>query len=301
MFKKSSYVSTRPFLLPIGINGEVLSLRLVNEGIVDIQCLSKCAVTLMSYFGKEPLPGEYHFPNYVSFVEAIKILYYGIKVVRKITFPEGITVTQVIHLLNSNEYLVGKITSVPQEGNVFPSTYLFKYPETRQNILNLAVKTMDEFLSKEWDKRSSLCFLKDKLECLTLASIVEKESCIDSERPLIASVYLNRITKKIRLESDPTVIYALTLGEPFGRKVLLRDLKFKSPYNTYRVAGLPPTPITNPGKASIMATLHPEPTNALFFVCGSDHRHVFADTFEEHKKNKLKIKLENKRKNQMKK
>jgi UPF0755 protein len=184
--------------------------------------------------------------------------------------------------LEKNEFLLGEISEIPEEGSLLPDTYCFRYPTTRQQIVSMAQRAMTEFMRQEWPRRSSICTLKTPQEALILASIVEKEAII--ERDMVAGVYLNRLKKKMRLQSCPTVIYAITKGDKLGRPLRYDDLRTKDIHNTYTHAGLPPTPIANPGRSSILAVLHPRETDNLFFVFDGYEGHIFSRTFEEHKR-----------------
>lgn len=225
--------------------------------------------------------GEYSIPNNVSLWNAIKMLSTKKTVLHKFCIPEGFSVHKTLERLNKNKFLLGEITEIPEEGSLMPDTYCFRYPTTKQEILNQAKKTMSDFLEKEWKNRSDDCFLKTPEEALVLASIVERESIVQQD--VIAGIYLNRLKIKMRLQSDPTVIYALTKGQKFSKKLTYTDLKYDSPYNTYRNSGLPPKPIANPGRKAILAVLHPKKSDWLYMYCARDMDNpVYSKTFKEH-------------------
>jgi UPF0755 protein len=228
--------------------------------------------------------GEYSLPHYVSLTEALEIFDSGKTVIHKVTIPEGFSVIQTIHHLEKNEFLMGEITDIPEEGSLLPDTYCFKYPTTRQQIISMAQEAMRKFMQREWPLRSPICTLKTPREVLILASIIEKETYL--EREMVAGVYLHRLKIGMRLQSCPTAISAHKKGEPLGRGLKHNDLKIKDPYNTYMHKGLPPTPITNPGRESILAALHPKETENLFFVYDGIAGHIFSKTFNKHVRNK---------------
>jgi UPF0755 protein len=256
---------------------------LTREGISNNFFITKISIKIMALFGYEAKFGEYALPHRVSLYEAIKIINSGNVVIHRITIPEGFPTVYTLRRIESNEHLSGEIEQIPQEGSIMPGTYCFKYPTTKQEIIRIAQKEMVEFLQKEWPKRSLLCTLKNPYEVLILASIVEKET--STEREIVAGVYLHRLKINMKLQSCPTVIYAHKKGKKLEHTLKYSELNIDSPYNTYRHKGLPPTPITNPGKESIIATLHPQKTENLFFVFDGISKHIFSKTYEEHKRN----------------
>jgi UPF0755 protein len=286
--KKSNYCSkNNRFIVDNGRFVDNMPQLLVQTHITDSLFIAKFALRLSHILGYRPKIGEYQVPDKASIFEAIKIISSGISILHKFTIPEGFSVLQVIEKLNKNEFLSGEITEIPAEGSLMPATYYFKYPTTREKIILTAQETMQDFFQKAWKTKSADCPLKNPKDALILASIVEKETY--RHRELVAGVYLRRLQIGMRLQSCPTVIYSLTKGKPLARKLLHRDLKINDPFNTYRYAGLPPTPITNPSKKSIMAVLHPIVTDCLFFVADGFSDHVFSKTFNEHKQNMLKM------------
>ncbi len=218
----------------------------------------------------------------------------GLSYRRKITFPEGLTVHQIKQRLMENKHLRGEVTVNIEEGDLFPATYDFKHKDTRDGIVLRMRQKMYSDLTKLWQNRAHGLPYKTMREALILASIIEKEAVTNDERATIASVYVNRLKKRMRLQADPTVSYALSKGTGvLGRKLLRVDYKFEHPYNTYRNAGLPPGPICCPGYASIKAALKPAQTNYFYFVAKPDNRgHVFSEKFDDHKKH-----IRNRRKN----
>lgn len=229
--------------------------------------------------------GEYLIEQDVTLADVAKILTDGKVYLRKITFAEGLTIREIAEILYQNELLSGDF-EIPSEGAFLPETYTFSRNEERQKIMARGVATMNETLEQAWNTRDADLPLKNKQEMLILASIVEKETGVATERPQVASVFINRLKKGMLLQTDPTVIYAITQGKTeLGRPLTRRDLNIDSPYNTYKYAGLPPSPICSPGKAAIMAVAHPDKTPYLYFVASGNGGHNFARTLQEHNAN----------------
>ena len=240
--------------------------------------------------------GEYELPAQVSVAGVLTMLSSGAVYQRRLTVREGLTSWQVVNLLNASQDLSGEaIADIPPEGSLLPETYSYESGGTRQAILESMQKAMQETLDDLWRGRDESIPVLSVAEAVILASIVEKETGVPSERARIAGVFENRLRRGISLQSDPTVIYAITNGKiqdngmgPLGRRLLRDDLSFASPYNTYKNPGLPPGPICNPGKDSIRAVLNPEKHNYIYFVADGTGGHVFAETLDEHNRNAAK-------------
>lgn len=238
--------------------------------------------------------GEYLINNDISIAGLADMFSGGKAHLRKLTIPEGLTAREAMDIIMDNEYLEDDFTPF-NEGDILPETYTFSRHEKRQKLVNQAKEAMDKVLQQAWDERDADLPLKSKEEMLILASIVEKETGVATERPQVASVFINRLKKGMLLQTDPTVIYALTAGKKdLGRQLTRKDLETDSPYNTYKYEGLPPTPICNPGKAAIMAVAHPDKTPYLYFVASGNGGHNFARNLEEHNQNVRKWKTQNK-------
>jgi UPF0755 protein len=284
--RKSSYIPERNFIVE-QTDDDSFSRLLVDKKISNNFAIAKLTIKIMRLFRYRTRFGEYSLPEHVSLLEAIKIIDSGSVVIHKITIPEGFSVLQVMRRLEKDENLLGEIESFPPEGSLMPDTYCFKYPTQKKDIIHMAKKAMKDFIKCEWPKRSPKCFLKNSGEALILASIVEKETNVEKEK--IAGVYLRRLKIDMKLQSCPTAIYAHKKGDKLGHQLKYSELTIADPHNTYVYKGLPPTPISNPGKDSIIAVLHPEETDDLFFVCDRDGKHVFAKTYDEHKRNIAKV------------
>lgn len=244
--------------------------------------------------------GEYSFTANVSILGVIKKMQDGEVIVRKLTVPEGLTVKEIVELVQSAEHLSGNITRMYPEGSLLPETYFYTYGDTRDELMMRMRDAMTNALDQAWRMRDPSIdqVIHNKTEALILASIVEEEAKLDGDRTLIAAVFLNRLKKGMRLEADPTVLYAVNLTRSTPKQLLSRkDLKINSPFNTYQVRGLPPTPIANPGIKSLQAVLMPIKTDHLYFVLANcSGKHNFADGLQEHNKNVMlyrKLKCDN--------
>ena len=227
--------------------------------------------------------GEYTFYSWISLWDVLKILNEGRVVVHSFRVPEGLSSFEIIQRLNATQPLSGYIFDIPPEGALLPSTYFFHYGDDRRDILNRMERAMSDTLKKLWAERDPNLFLESPEEALILASIVEKETWHANERRRIAGIFINRLKAGMILQADPTLIYGLTQGRKnLGRALLRSDLKKETPYNTYLILGLPPTPICNPGKACIEAVLHPLPTTELYFISDGQGRHHFSSGYKKH-------------------
>jgi UPF0755 protein len=232
--------------------------------------------------------GEYEIPARASVLDIVRLLVDGRSILHALTAPEGKTTKQILALIAAHDILEGDITLAPAEGELLPETYFFTRGQTRDRLIADMMKAQDAVLDELWEGRANDLPIMTREEAVILASIVEKETGVASERALIAAVFVNRLRRGMRLQSDPTIIYGLTGGEPLGRGLRQSELERATPYNTYVIDGLPPTPIANPGRASIEAVLQPADTNDLFFVADGTGGHVFAATLEEHNRNVAK-------------
>jgi UPF0755 protein len=228
--------------------------------------------------------GEYEFPTHASLSAIIDKIRRGLIVHHMLTIPEGLTSEQVVDILMASPVLTGA-APVPDEGAVLPETYEVRRGEDRGAVLQRMIDARDLLVRTLWAQRRADLPFDTPEQAITLASIVEKETGVPDERPKVAAVFVNRLVKHIRLQSDPTIIYGLTRGKPLGRGIRESEITGYTPYNTYLIDGLPPTPICNPGRASIAAVLDPPQTSDLYFVADGTGGHVFAATLEQHQKN----------------
>jgi UPF0755 protein len=230
--------------------------------------------------------GEYALPTHVSAFDIARIMNKGLSVARMFTVAEGLTSAEIVGLLNNDPVLTGTIDGIPTEGSLLPETYRYSYGDSRAGIVARMQAAMHEKVNNLWANRENGLSLKSIGEAIVLASIVEKETGKVEERPRIAGVFYNRLRQNMRLQSDPTVIYALTNGQKeLGRALTHEDLALASPINTYVSDGLPPKPICNPGRAALEAVLHPEHHSFLYFVADGKGGHAFAADLATHNKN----------------
>ncbi len=228
--------------------------------------------------------GDYEFLSGEPLAGVLDAIRRGAVVRRFVTIPEGVTSKVAADILRRADSLSGDVAG-PREGSLLPETYEVRRGEGRAAVMERMMRARDALLATLWrGRRPGLPYLTAE-QAVILASVVEKETAKPAERPRIAAVFVNRLKKGMRLESDPTVIYGLTGGDPLGHGLRVSELASASDYNTYLVAGLPPTPIGNPGRASLAAALRPAPTDDLYFVADGTGGHVFAATFEAHQKN----------------
>ncbi len=228
--------------------------------------------------------GEYAFPAHASEAQVMDMLVMRKVLEHRLTIPEGLTSDAAVALIKADPTLTGEVPVVP-EGSLLPETYLFERGTTRSELLARMHKAQETLLALLWPKRKEGLPLTSQEDALKLASMVEKETGIPAERPRIAAVFVNRLQSGMKLESDPTIIYGLTKGAPLGHPLRQSELAMPNPYSTYQIAGLPPTPISNPGRDAIQAALNPPDSQELYFVANGTGGHVFAKTAAEHQRN----------------
>ena len=271
--------------IPSGSSLESIVEQLHREDVIESPMLFRLGVIFLGT-QRNLQAGEFRIPARASLSRVAEILSRGRSVAYKVTIPEGTTSWEVVQILRSNPDLTGEIASIPEEGSLLPETYHFERGNERISILERMMKASGDKLNSLWRRRDLNVPLNTPYEALILASIVEKETALEHERPMVAAVFLNRLEKGMRLQADPTVIYGLTLGkEPLGRPLRRSELKQDTPYNSYRRKGLPPTPICNPGAASLEAVLSPIESDFLYFVADGKGGHRFASTLAEHQRN----------------
>ena len=272
-------------VIPRGSGVEGIARRLEQAGILRYPELFMAAVKLKGVSGALKA-GEYAFKPGISPREVMALLQSGETVVRRLTIAEGLTVRQIAVQLAAVEGLDGDPAPLPPEGALLPETYHFSYGDERAEILRRMQHAMRETLDRLWEGRAPNLPFDTREEALVLASIVERETAIPSERPRVAAVFVNRLRKGMRLQSDPTVIYGLSDGLGTLDRPLLRvDLQKDHPYNTYTRDGLPPAPICNPGRESLRAVLNPISSDEYYFVADGSGGHAFARTLDEHNAN----------------
>ena len=270
-----------------GANSEQIFQLLKKYNIVH----SRITYNYLLYVkGSEYLPkyGQYLIPKNSSLNSVLDIFNAGRSIEYKITIPEGLTTRKILEIISRDEILKGLISQnyVENEGDFLPETYFFSYGYSRNSLLERMKKELINVIDYEWNKRDNSLPYKSKYEALVIASLIESEASLDQERKLIASVFINRLRKNMRLQSDPTVKYGLEKLHKLKIKTIKKShLKIDHPWNTYTRNGLPITPICNPGKKSIIAALNPVNSDYLYFVADKKGGHFFAKTLKEHNKN----------------
>ncbi len=272
-------------VLPQGLSAFDIADVLEEAGVIDDPLLFVAALWIEDK--QHALKaGEYVFEALVTPRGVMEKLVTGDTLVHRLTVAEGMTSAEIVAALNATSRLEGEIEEVPPEGSLLPETYHYALGDNRAVLIERMQRDMVRLVDELWEARDPALALDDARQAVILASVVEKETGVADERPVIAGVFLNRLRENMRLQSDPTVIYALTGGRgPLGRALTRSDLRIESPYNTYRVRGLPPGPIANPGRAALAAVLNPAETDALYFVADGSGGHAFAKTLDEHNRN----------------
>ena len=272
-------------LIPAGATTKIVAENLYQNGVISSPLLFRLVVKLHDA-EKQLKAGEYQFMPKVSLMQVMEKIARGEVFYRKITIPEGLSSEQIMYLVSQYEGLSGEVSLEIKEGELLPETYSFELNAPRDSILLQAKNSMEKIRKVIWENRDANLPYKDINDMVTMASIIEKETSVPEERALVASVFVNRLKRRMRLQTDPTVIYALTEGQ-FELKRALRksDLNIESPYNTYRNYGLPPKPICNPGIAAMEAAAHPAESDYLYFVASGEGGHNFANSLREHNRN----------------
>ena len=282
-FSSGPLKSNITVVIPSGIGSSQIIKILTQRGVLNQPFAFKLTAKLLGK-SKKLRAGEYFFEAHSSPSAVLEKLSSGNIILRKVTIPEGLTSLEVIKKLYQTEGLTGQVSVKVPEGTVLPETYNYEFGDTRNSILLRMQKEMILFIENELEKRRINLPLKSKEDVITLASIIEKEAGLDSERDIIASVFINRLNKKMKLQSDPTVRYGVsTLAN--NQRLMHQDLNRETAHNTYKINGLPPTPICNPGKASIIAALSPASTDFFYFVANGLGGHFFSKTLKEHNQN----------------
>ncbi|PST21050.1 endolytic transglycosylase MltG [Rhizobium sp. JAB6] len=276
------------FIVRNGAGLSEIANRLESNNIITDQRIFRWLTTTYLRDGETLRAGEYEIKAGASMKDIMELLKSGKSILYSVTLPEGLTVRQMFNKLQADTVLEGDLPSaLPPEGSLRPDTYKFTRGTKRTEIIQQMEAAQTKLVEQIWEKRDSSVQLANKQDFITLASIVEKETGLADERAHVASVFLNRLSKGMRLQSDPTVIYGLFGGEgkPSDRPIYQSDLKKDTPYNTYLIKGLPPTPIANPGKDALEAVANPWKTQDLYFVADGSGGHVFAATLDEHNAN----------------
>lgn len=290
------YAEPRTFVVERGDTGADIAAKLESEGLISDALLFRIANRFQGSASLQA--GEYLIPAHASTRSIVELMAGGDALQHAITFPEGITIASAMKILEESDVLTGDMPEAPPEGSILPDTYHVQRGMTRAALLQQMRDARDEAVTQIWASRQPNLPLATPDDLVNLASIVERETGVASERPLVAAVFINRLRRPMRLETDPTIIYGVCLRHPDrcrdgrlvdaqGNRRVIRqsEIDMNTGYNTYRIDGLPPTPIANPGRAALEATANPAQSNAIFFVADGTGGHVFASTLAEHQAN----------------
>ena len=263
---------------------------LQREGVIDSNRWAFIGAVFALKARSELKPGEYAFQKKASLRDVIGTIVEGKVVQHAVTLPEGLTSEQIVSRLTDNEIFSGTIREIPREGTMLPETYKFPRGTSREQVIQRMQSAQKRLVAEIWEHRNPDVPLKSPEQLVTLASIVEKETGKADERSRVAAVFVNRLQKKMKLQSDPTIIYGLVGGKgTLGRPIKRSEISQPSPYNTYTIDGLPPGPIANPGRASLEAAANPARTRDLFFVADGTGGHAFSESLDAHQKNVAKL------------
>lgn len=284
-FVKSPDTEARTVTIDVSRGSGVSSIaaNLEKQGLIDSAFIFK-AVTKMRGGEGDFKAGEYAVNMPASMEDIAAIIAEGKAVLYPVTVPEGLTSAQIMRIIAAAPNLTGEMPPTPAEGTLLPETYLSPRGMSRTNLVAKMQSAQTKLLDEIWEKRDPEIPVKTRRDALILASVVEEETGINSERAKVAGVFTNRLRSGTRLQSDPTIIYGITGGEPLGRGIRVSEIARKTDWNTYQMDGLPKTPICNPGRAAIEAVLNPDDTDAFFFVTDGTGGHVFSKTNSEHEK-----------------
>jgi UPF0755 protein len=263
---------------------------LQREGVINVNPWLFIGSVFALKASSDLKPGEYSFQKNASLRDVIATIVEGKVVQHAVTIPEGLTSEQIVTRLTDNDIFAGSVREIPREGTLLPETYKFPRGTTREQVIQRMQQTQKRVLAEIWERRNPDVPIRSPEALVTLASIVEKETGKADERSRVAAVFANRLRQKIKLQSDPTIIYGLVGGKgTLGRPIKRSEITQPSPYNTYVIEGLPPGPIANPGRASLEAAANPARTRDLFFVADGTGGHAFTETYDQHQKNVAKL------------
>ena len=275
--------------IPRGLGIRDIADVLQREGVIDQPYIFMGSVIALKARG-ELKYGEYQFSKHASIADVVDTIIEGKVVQHAFTVPEGLTSEQIVARLLESTALTGQIKEIPREGTLLPETYRFTRGMTREQIIQRMQQAHRRVLQDVWEHRMPDLPVKTPEQLVTLASIVEKEAGRPDERTRVAAVFVNRLKTRMRLQSDPTIIYGLTGGKgSLGRPIQKNEIDQPTPYNTYVIDGLPPGPIANPGRASLEAAANPARTKEVYFVADGSGGHLFSDNYTEHQKNVARL------------
>jgi UPF0755 protein len=277
--------------IPHGSGIRDIAEVLQREGVIDQPWVFIGGVMVLK--AREGLKaGEYEFKAHASLSDVVSTIVDGKVVAHQISLPEGLTSEQIVARLLEDDVLTGNIREIPREGTLLPDTYNFTRSVTREQMISRMQAAQQRVVKEIWERHSPDLPVRTPEQLVILASLIEKETGKPDERTRVAAVFINRLKQRMRLQSDPTIIYGLVGGKgTLGRPIMKSEIDQPTPYNTYQIEGLPPGPICNPGRASLEAAANPARTRELYFVADGTGGHVFAETYEQHQKNVAKLRV----------
>jgi len=286
------------FAVPKGAGTSRIAVKLEDEGLIKNADYFKLMIKMDKVDGSLKA-GEFSIPAESSMRDILTVLKDGKAILYPFTAPEGLTSAQIMRAMAQIDNLTGEMPPVPAEGTLLPETYMTPRGMSRAALVAKMQQAQTDLIDELWETRQDDLPIKTKAEAIILASVVEKETGVTSERDQVAGVFINRLNRGMRLQSDPTIIYGVSKGEPLGRGIRQSEIDRATDWNTYQMDGLPRTPICNPGKEAIAAVLQPAETKYLYFVADGTGGHVFGKTLRDHNNNVLKWrKIERDRKRQ---
>ncbi len=288
----------RVVMIEKGSTSAAIATKLKEAGAIADDGQFRLALRVREFMGDKPVmkAGEYELKSGASMEAIVKELSTGSPLQYAVIVPEGLTSQMILSLLVEKAWkstggagptykLGGAVPALPAEGVLLPGDYAVTRGDTIESVINRMITAQQDLLAELWPNRQSGLPLKTKEEAVNLASIVENETGVPHERPQVASLFINRLNKRMRLQSDPTIVYGITRGAPLGHGLRVSEIAMKTEWNTYQIDGLPKTPICNPGRESIKAVLQPAVTDYIYFVADGSGGHAFAATLGEHNAN----------------
>ena len=275
--------------IPKGLGMRDIADVLQRQGVIDQPYVFVGGIVVLKAHN-DLKAGEYQFKAHASLRDVVATMVEGKVVEHQVSVPEGLTSEQIVSRLSDDNVLIGDVRQIPREGTLLPDTYDFTRGVSREQLIQRMQQAQQRVVKEVWDHRSPDLPLKSPDQLVVLASIVEKETGKPDERTRVAAVFVNRLKQNMKLQSDPTIIYGLVSGKgTLGRPIAKSEIEQPTPYNTYVITGLPPGPITNPGRASLEAAANPARTRELYFVADGTGGHAFAETYEQHQKNVARL------------
>lgn len=282
----SYHTEDKRFIVESGMTLRQVVEKLYDEKIIKSPSAFLYIGQLIKGIDPKVRYGEYFFEKNISYYKILHKMIRGNIFFRKVTIAEGLSSKMAINIIDSSSGLIGEVPTDITEGSLLPETYFYSYNDTKTSIVRRMQSAMKKSIDELWENRDRSVPLKNKQQAVVLASIVEKETGLASEREKVASVFINRLRKGMKLQSDPTIIYSFTFGDKsLERPIRISDIQNRSPYNTYNIYGLPPKPICNPGIASIKAVLNPIQSDYLYFVASGRGDHIFSSSLKDHNSN----------------